>query len=119
MSGKSIKFKFQHAPGVIIAPATGSWVAETGGGKLLCDFYYERPTPIETVTYALLEDDSYKDEVSREVSEYAIREIVARVEMSPQMAFEFGQYLVETAKRMGAGEEPQFDPRIRSGGTAL
>ena len=110
MSGRTRKFKFQHAPGVTIATANGAWVYETGAERLLCDFYYDCPVPTESVTYQLSENDDIGDEVSREDCDYNIREIVARVELSPQAAYRLGQYLVKLADGMGAG--PHTGPNI-------
>lgn len=107
MENKTLKFRFQRAPGVTVVPITGYWVYQTAESRVLCDLFHERPQPTLSVTHALNPDGTLGKETSRDVSEEVVREILASVDMSAQTAFSLGMYLVEVARQMGVVEAQQ------------
>lgn len=96
-----IQFQFIRAPGVSVAPANGYWLYTTPRGKILAELYYEHPRRTETVSHEVDASGRLGKETDRTTSATVLREVLASVELSPELAMELGQYLTDTARSMG------------------
>ncbi len=108
MKQQQIKFKFVRPPGVTVACVNGYWVNTTITGKLLVDMFYQYPKCAESVTFQLDELGKLGKEIDREAPDVLVREILASLELTPEMAMDFGTYLVETARSMGIKYPGEF-----------
>lgn len=101
MEQKKIAFKFVRGAGATVANVNGYWVYTTPAGKLLVEMFYQYPRRTESVTYHMDETGTLGKEVDRETPDVMLREILSCVELTPELAMDFGQYLVDTARSMG------------------
>ena len=103
MKSEKISFRFVRGVGAAIANVNGYWVYVTPAGKLLVEMFYQHPRRTDSITLQLNEDGSLGKELERESPETILREILVGMELTPELALEFGQYLVDTVQSMRGG----------------
>lgn len=100
-----IRFVFKLGDGVRLSPVTGYWCTPQATGIKL-DLFYEHAPATISVTHAIGDNGVLGPEKAREVSKELVREIMASVLITPQVALSLGQYLVEVASQHGAHDGP-------------
>jgi|GEM_PF-4124459 len=95
---QDLTFKFVRSPDVKVVPVTSFWLYPTDRGFLV-DLCFDRPRPTLSAKFTVMKDGKLGPQSGSVVADEVMREVVASLEMSPEMAMAMGEYLIESAKK--------------------
>jgi hypothetical protein len=102
--GDEIRISFRKAEGYKLVPATGAWGGVTPQGEIVFDLYVERKQFPQHIVMVRQESGGYKEDEDRKEEGAMVREAQVGVVLRPDIAYQIGKWLMETAKKAGVQE---------------